>query len=297
MCIYSSSNAPEDKYSLVYYIFILLGIGALLPWNAVLTALDFFAINFPSYNPYFVFGLTLNAPNFAFNILTIFVARYLPLKLRFMVSLVIIFAIIFIMPFITEYMEEKLGWILILALIVLMGMASSFFQGGVFGFSGIFPFKYTGAVMFGNGISGLTMNVFRMMCLLIYPPGSDDPDNKSDFYGCLIYFSIAALILILNAIAYLYVVNTDFCSYYMNKSMRKVKPKNEEKEGLLSASNLSDSPNVGLAKSKNSANNDINNSMLTSTTTPQVQEHPHDKALSIMELYPQIAHIALQVFL
>jgi hypothetical protein len=33
---------PEDKNNLVYMLMILFGIGALLPWNAILTALSFF---------------------------------------------------------------------------------------------------------------------------------------------------------------------------------------------------------------------------------------------------------------
>ena len=33
---------PVDKMNLCYYIFLLYGIGTLLPWNAVLTALPFF---------------------------------------------------------------------------------------------------------------------------------------------------------------------------------------------------------------------------------------------------------------
>ena len=33
---------PTDPGNLAYYIFLLFGIGTLLPWNALLTALDFF---------------------------------------------------------------------------------------------------------------------------------------------------------------------------------------------------------------------------------------------------------------
>ena len=45
--VYSESDVPridepEDKGNVAYYLMILFGIGALLPWNAVLTALDFF---------------------------------------------------------------------------------------------------------------------------------------------------------------------------------------------------------------------------------------------------------------
>ena len=33
---------PEDKHNVSYYLMILFGIASLLPWNAVLTSLDFF---------------------------------------------------------------------------------------------------------------------------------------------------------------------------------------------------------------------------------------------------------------
>ena len=33
---------PEDKGGVAYLLMLLFGIGALLPWNAILTALDFF---------------------------------------------------------------------------------------------------------------------------------------------------------------------------------------------------------------------------------------------------------------
>lgn len=35
-------DEPEDKGGVAFYLMLLFGIGALLPWNAVLTALDFF---------------------------------------------------------------------------------------------------------------------------------------------------------------------------------------------------------------------------------------------------------------
>jgi len=35
-------KVPEDKGGVAYLMMILFGIGVLLPWNAVLTSLDFF---------------------------------------------------------------------------------------------------------------------------------------------------------------------------------------------------------------------------------------------------------------
>lgn len=35
-------KVPEDKGGVAYFLMLMFGIGALLPWNAILTALDFF---------------------------------------------------------------------------------------------------------------------------------------------------------------------------------------------------------------------------------------------------------------
>ena len=35
-------EGPEDTYNICYYIFLLFGVGVLLPWNAVLTAMPYF---------------------------------------------------------------------------------------------------------------------------------------------------------------------------------------------------------------------------------------------------------------
>ena len=278
---------PEDKYNIVSYIFILLGIGVLLPWNAVLTALDFFAMNYSDYDPYFVFGLTLNAPAFAFNFVGIFAPKYISLKIRMLVSIFTILSLQVVMPFVAEYMNQKTGWIITMLIIVVMGIASSFFQGGVFGFAGMFPFKYTAGVMFGNGISGLTVNVLRMICLGIFPP-SNDPNDKSDFYGCLIYFSIAAVILVVCAFAFIYVENTELAKFYTEKAKnQQPNPTNNERTQLLDAMNSSDSHSV----------KEINQSMLTSRTadTSMISKNSA-KPSSFFEVYRKIMSMALQVF-
>lgn len=33
---------PEDKGHIVYLLMFLFGVGSLLPWNAILTSIDFF---------------------------------------------------------------------------------------------------------------------------------------------------------------------------------------------------------------------------------------------------------------
>ena len=44
--------------------FVLLGAGMLLPWNAMLAAMDFFSEEFPSYKPSFSLLVAVSGPMF-----------------------------------------------------------------------------------------------------------------------------------------------------------------------------------------------------------------------------------------
>jgi hypothetical protein len=39
------------------------------------------------------------------------------------------------------------------------------------------PFKYMGAVMFGNGISAIACNILRAITIASFPAYPDDPDK------------------------------------------------------------------------------------------------------------------------
>ena len=49
--------------------------------------------------------------------------------------------------------------------------------------------------MFGNGISGIVLNVLRAICLAAFPPG-----GNNSFKGALVYFILAAIILVACAV-------------------------------------------------------------------------------------------------
>ena len=53
-------NAPEDKGNFVYIYCLMNGIGFLLPWNTILSTLDFFNFYMESFSPSFVFPLAVN---------------------------------------------------------------------------------------------------------------------------------------------------------------------------------------------------------------------------------------------
>ena len=72
------------------------------------------------------------------------------------------------------------------------------------------PGKYMGAIMFGNGLSGISLNLVRAICLITIP---------NDFYlGSLVYFILAACILVLCAFAQWKFQQLEFVKYYIKKA-------------------------------------------------------------------------------
>ena len=58
------NEAPEDKNNFAYLCCVLYGIGGLMPWNSVLTAIDFFSGRLSPYEMPFTTTLVVNTPNF-----------------------------------------------------------------------------------------------------------------------------------------------------------------------------------------------------------------------------------------
>jgi hypothetical protein len=100
------------------------------------------------------------------------------------------------LPLITNQLkEEGAAFAACLSILLVFGIFGGVVQSSTYALGGILPPKYMGAIMFGQGLSGITINVLRAICLLAIP------DNK--FLGALIYFIITALILVLCAILHI----------------------------------------------------------------------------------------------
>jgi len=77
------------------------------------------------------------------------------------------------------------------------GAVNGMVQAQVFGQAGTLPEKYMGAVMLGNGLSGIIMNSIKILLLLLLP-GGDDNIFKNELIFCL----LASFWLILCAVGF-----------------------------------------------------------------------------------------------
>ena len=199
------------------------------------------------------------------------------------------------MPFIAHYLfpHYVASDSLISITIIIQGVAGAFLQGGVFGFAAMFPPKMMGSVMLGQGLSGLVVNVVRIICLVILPPDqtAERGQDMNMFYGCLIYFAIASSMIIACIFLYFMLVKTDYAKFYMNKISMK------EREERLSS--ISERAKL-VDQEVRSDDFEINQTAHSGTTLDQEHNVPLVRGNvaddSFMGVYKRIIYFALQVF-
>ncbi|CAK5043356.1 unnamed protein product [Meloidogyne enterolobii] len=169
----------SDRLNIVYMIFLLHGVGVLLPWNTFLTiGYDYFVsyklngtdqnteyrLNFFSY-------LTAAAqiPNLTLSLLNLFVVIKGGLHRRIYLSLLVIASICILT--ISFVFVDSYGWpfyffIFTIASVVILNSANGIYQNSIWGLVADFPGQYTNAVILGNNICGILMAFIYIIILL-----------------------------------------------------------------------------------------------------------------------------------
>ncbi|XP_055923967.1 equilibrative nucleoside transporter 1 isoform X2 [Eupeodes corollae] len=195
-------SPPYDKWKLVFLIFMLHGLGTLMPWNMFITAKSYFvefklnttlttsedstySTNFLAY-----IGFASQIPNVIFNWLNVFVNMGGDLTKRIVWSILIEICV-FIVTVVLAMLDSSswpgaFFWITMFC-VVILNMANGIYQNTVFGMVATLPIKYTGAVVLGSNISGLFASVISICSSLIF----------SSQRTAAIYYFITAMFVLL----------------------------------------------------------------------------------------------------
>lgn len=188
--VLSLGAAPIDKCGGAWVMFLIMGVGLLFPWNAILQATDFFLHQFPC------------------------TAIEFDLSVAYMCSVLLTMLVaIFIMhccSSVTAVARVTVGFVLMLASLltyaaagdtiaympavmttVMSGVGDGLAQTGLYGMSSTLPPKYTTATMIGSGVSGLVVTVLRIVTKQAFDPGFAGLMQATDMY-----FYIAASFLV-----------------------------------------------------------------------------------------------------
>ncbi|XP_077261146.1 NADPH-dependent diflavin oxidoreductase 1 isoform X2 [Temnothorax americanus] len=194
-------NPPRDRLNLVFFILVLHGIGALMPWNMFITAKQYFvgyklskeytgidtnyATNFLAY-----LGFASQVPNLLFNWLNVFLQFGGNLTTRivwsiFVLVLIFVFTVVLAMTDSSDW-SGVFFWITMVS-VVILNTANGIYQNSVFGMAAKLPIKYTGAVVLGSNISGTFTAIINFLAQIMAPNART----------AAIYYFITALFILL----------------------------------------------------------------------------------------------------
>eukprot|EP01116_Phalansterium_solitarium_P001484 TRINITY_DN11275_c0_g1_i1.p1 TRINITY_DN11275_c0_g1~~TRINITY_DN11275_c0_g1_i1.p1 ORF type:complete len:462 (-),score=-40.46 TRINITY_DN11275_c0_g1_i1:62-1351(-) len=203
-------SAPLDRFAVVYWIFCILGMGILVPWVTILTAVDYFTLQYPQDN--FEFNITV-AYMYPLAFSMFFVVRFgriMNASARIVLGYTIFLVTLLLIPFIRDMLSEAPAFGITLTLIAVLGLADAIAQGTLYGIAAMFPAVYIQAIASGNGMAGLLISATRIVTRLMFPETVEGLRGAS-----ILYFMISAGLIVLCIIGYIALLRMPIAKHYM----------------------------------------------------------------------------------
>ena len=194
--------------------FFFLGISSLVGWNAILIGLDYFTKKFPDFNYSFYVSIPMFVATNLINLVIHYLSRFMSLKARIMVGLIGQIILLIILPIQAQFQKNDSGFYVSLMLIFLEGCNISIMQCSSTAFASLCPAECMSIFFTGTGIGGVLIALFR--AIMLGTIGADT--DNAIFLGTLIYFIVAAILILSTIFMFLIFYKTEFCEYYLNKS-------------------------------------------------------------------------------
>lgn len=153
------NKIPNDPFHLTYIIYFTLGLGYLLPWNAFITAVDYFTYLYPEASVDRIFSVAYMIVGLVVLLIIVFYAQKSDAYVRINVGLGLFVLSLLIVPVLDlVYIKGRVGlydgFYVTVAAVALAGLADALVQGSLIGAAGELPERYMQAVVAGTAGSG-----------------------------------------------------------------------------------------------------------------------------------------------
>jgi nitrate reductase NapE component len=102
------------------------------------------------------------------------ISKHMGINNRFYVNYTILLVLFVIFPTVAIFISGPLGFTLVMVLFGITGSANSISQSSSYGLGSKMPMECIAWLTTGTGISGIIINVARMVCLGIFGSEGDD---------------------------------------------------------------------------------------------------------------------------
>lgn len=157
-------QVPHDSYNLAYIVYFTLGTGYLLPWNAFITAVDYFAYLYPDISVDRIFAVVYMVIGLVCLLLVVFYAHVSDAYVRINVGLAVFLVTLLVVPVMdVVYIKGQVGlysgFYVTIGAVAVSGVADALVQGGIVGNAGELPERYMQATVAGTAASGKLFNL------------------------------------------------------------------------------------------------------------------------------------------
>ncbi|CAL5396144.1 unnamed protein product [Camellia sinensis] len=227
-----AEKIPKDSFHLAYLIYFTLGTGYLLPWNAFITAVDYFSYLYPDASVDRVFSVAYMVVGVISLLFIVFYAHKSDSYIRINVGLALFVVSLLVVPIMdVVYIKGRVGiydgFYVTTAAVALSGIADALVQGGIIGAAGQLPDRYMQAVVAGTAASGgVLVSFLRIFTKAVYPQ-----DTSGLRQSAILYFIVSIVVMIICVVFYNVAHRLPVIKYYNDL---KTQAKNEQEEnGVL----------------------------------------------------------------
>lgn len=207
----TNGELPQDRYKLSYSLMVLIGAGFLFPYNAFITAVDYFSYLFPAHQIEYAIPAVYTSCLFLTMLVLVKYGRHYTFHGRILGGFVCFFVVMSLVPVLDfiNLADEKMFWIT-LGLVLVTGVGDAIVQGSMYGMASLFPPLYAQAIQNGNGIAGVIASLLRIVTKASLPETTEGLRVSTH-----IYFIISAFIMLLCLLSYCVLVRLPFAKYHL----------------------------------------------------------------------------------
>ncbi|CAH9071241.1 unnamed protein product [Cuscuta europaea] len=225
-------KVPKDSYHLGYIIYFTLGAGYLLPWNAFVTAVDYFSYFYPDESVDRVFAVVYMVVGLISLLVVISLAHKSNSFVRINVGLALFVVALLAVPLMDVfYVKGNIGvaggYYISVGLVGISGLADGLVQSGVIGSAGELPDRYMQAVVAGTAASGILVSLLRILTKAVYPQDAQGLRKSANLYF-IVSIAVMALCIIFYNVAH----KLPLIQYYNQLKTQAVNEEKEEKGNM-----------------------------------------------------------------
>ncbi|KAM1300321.1 hypothetical protein ACFX13_011756 [Malus domestica] len=226
------NKIPKDSFHLAYIIYFTLGLGYLLPWNAFITAVDYFAYLYPDASVDRIFSVVYMVVGLFCLLLIIFYSHKSEAYVRINVGLGLFVVSLLVVPLMDVfYIKGRVGlydgFYVTVAAVALSGVADALVQGSLIGAASELPGTYIQAIVAGTAGSGVVVSALRIVTKAVYPQTADGLRKSAN-----LYFAVGIVIIVICIVFYNVAPRIPVMKYYADLKVQAVNDETEEKGPL-----------------------------------------------------------------